>query len=129
MRTATALSALVAAGLAPLTLPSVPASAATAKYADDFNGDGYRDYASADGSPKMGGGIRVTFGTAQGPGTKSQHIDQSSPGVYGADEADDMFGEVRAAADLDGDGYGDLAVAARGEDVDGRKDQGAVTIL
>ncbi|MFF1392979.1 FG-GAP and VCBS repeat-containing protein [Streptomyces sp. NPDC058287] len=129
LRTTTAVTALVAAALTPLTLPTAPASAATAKYADDFNGDGYRDYASYDESPELGGGILVTFGTALGPGTRSQHIDQSSPGVYGADEADDMFGEVRAAADLDGDGYGDLAVAARGEDVDGRKDQGAVTIL
>ncbi|MFE5051655.1 FG-GAP and VCBS repeat-containing protein [Streptomyces sp. NPDC056637] len=129
MRTATALAALVTAGLTPLTLPSAPVSAATAKYGDDFNGDGYRDYASYDESPKLGGGILITFGTAQGPGTTTQHVDQSSPGVYGTDEADDMFGEVRAAADLDGDGYGDLAVAARGEDVDGRKDQGAVTVL
>lgn len=129
MRTATALAALVTVSLTPLTLPSAPVSAATAKYGDDFNGDGYRDYASYDESPKLGGGILVTFGTAQGPGTTTQHVDQSSPGVYGTDEADDMFGEVRAAADLDGDGYGDLAVAARGEDVDGRKDQGAVTVL
>ena len=37
-RTAAALAALVAAGLTPFTLPSAPASAATAKYGDDFNG-------------------------------------------------------------------------------------------
>ncbi|WP_405479566.1 FG-GAP and VCBS repeat-containing protein [Streptomyces sp. NBC_00009] len=129
LHTTAALAALVAAGLTPLTLPSAPASAATAKYGDDFNGDGYRDYASYADSPNHGGGVRVTFGTAQGPGTATQHIDQSTPGVYGADEEDDAFGEVRAAADFNGDGYGDLAVAARGEDADGRKDQGAVTIL
>ncbi|MFE5025460.1 FG-GAP and VCBS repeat-containing protein [Streptomyces sp. NPDC056656] len=129
LRTTTALAALVAAGLTPLTLPTAHASAATAKYGDDFNGDGYRDYATYADSPNHGGGVRVTFGTAQGPGTATQHIDQSTPGVYGADEADDEFGEVRAAADFNADGYGDLAVSALGEDADGRKDQGAVTIL
>jgi hypothetical protein len=40
-----------------------------------------------------------------------------------------MFGAVRAAADFNADGYGDLAVGAPGENVDGRADQGAVTIL
>lgn len=118
---------LVAGLLTPLLL-AVPASAAPAAHGDDFDGDGYRDYATAS-YESDGGGIRVTFGTATGPGTRTQYIDQSSAGVPGADEADDMFGEIRAAADLDGDGYGDLVVAARGEDVSGREDQGAVTVL
>lgn len=47
LRTTTALAALVAAGLIPLTLPTTPASAGTAKYADDFDGDGYRDLAAS----------------------------------------------------------------------------------
>ncbi|MGY4905792.1 hypothetical protein [Streptomyces sp. 900116325] len=47
LRTTTALAALVAAGLIPRTLPTTPASAGTAKYADDFNGDGYRDLAAS----------------------------------------------------------------------------------
>ncbi|MEU5515172.1 FG-GAP and VCBS repeat-containing protein [Streptomyces griseoaurantiacus] len=118
---------LVAGLLSPLTL-TAPASAAPAAHGDDFDGDGYRDYATPS-YDSLGGGVRVTFGTATGPGTRTQYIDQSSSGVPGADEADDMFGEVRAAADLDGDGYGDLVVAARGEDVSGREDQGAVTVL
>ncbi|MDQ0812195.1 hypothetical protein QFZ63_003909 [Streptomyces sp. B3I7] len=118
---------LVAGLLTPLLL-TAPASAAPAVHGDDFDGDGYRDYAVASYDSE-GGGIRVTFGTATGPGTRTQYVDQSSTGVPGADETDDMFGEIRAAADFDGDGYGDLAVAARGEDVDGRKDQGAVTVL
>ncbi|MEU6573295.1 FG-GAP and VCBS repeat-containing protein [Streptomyces sp. NPDC046805] len=121
-------AALLAAGLSPLAL-TTPAAATTAKYADDFNGDGYRDYATPWQGDSKGGGILVTFGTADGPGTTTQFISQSSPGVPGADEADDMFGDVRTAADFNADGYGDLAVAARGEDVDGRKDQGAVTVL
>jgi hypothetical protein len=127
-RTLTALAALLAAGLTPLTLTAT-ASAAPAKYADDFNGDGYRDYATYWGEGNVGGGVRVTFGTANGPGTKTQQLDQSSSGVPGSDETDDEFGDVRAAADFNADGYGDLAVSARGEDVDGRENQGTVTVL
>jgi len=122
------LAATLTTGLLT-TLPATTASAAAAKYADDFNGDGYRDYATSWAGDSKGGGILVTFGTADGPGTRTQFIDQSSGGVPGSDEADDMFGEVSSAADFNADGYSDLVVAARGEDVDGRKDQGAVTIL
>jgi hypothetical protein len=40
--------------------------------------------------------------------------------------ADDVFGEVRAAADFDGDGFGDPAVAATGENGSAGGDEGAV---
>ncbi|MEU6373513.1 FG-GAP-like repeat-containing protein [Streptomyces sp. NPDC046909] len=130
MRTtlATAVAATLTGGL--LTLAgTTPASAAAAKYADDFNGDGYRDYAAAWNADTKGGGVLITFGTAAGPGTKTQFISQSSSGVPGADETDDGFGTDRAAADFNADGYADLAVSAPGENVDGRTDQGAVTVL
>ncbi|UUU28135.1 FG-GAP and VCBS repeat-containing protein [Streptomyces sp. DSM 40750] len=122
---------LLASGLTPLAL-ATPAGAAAAKYADDFNGDGHRDYAVFSYGPdsaSKGGGILVTFGTATGPGTKTQFIDQASAGVPGADETDDFFGEVRTAADFDKDGYGDLAVSANGEDVGRYKNNGTVTVL
>ncbi|MBJ6637113.1 FG-GAP repeat protein [Streptomyces sp. DHE7-1] len=125
VRTTATLATILVAGLIPLSLPVAAASAAPAKYGDDFNGDGYRDYAYSSFSARGGGGVAVVFGTATGPGPTKQRITQSSPGVPGSDEADDMFGEVRAAADFDGDGYGDLAVAATGEN----SSQGAVTIL
>ncbi|MFC8350174.1 FG-GAP-like repeat-containing protein [Streptomyces sp. NPDC057280] len=125
IRTATTIAALLTAGLSL----SSPASAASAKYGDDFNGDGYRDYAASAGGNTKGGGVLITFGTATGPGTKTQFVSQSSAGVPGSDETDDMFGAFRAAADFNADGYGDLAVGAPGENVDGRADQGAVTIL
>ncbi|WP_420034390.1 FG-GAP-like repeat-containing protein [Streptomyces sp. cg28] len=120
-------AALTASGA--LALPASPASAAAAKYGDDFNGDGFRDYAYDSFSAKGGGSVAYVLGTANGPGTTTHRISQASAGVPGADEADDMFGEVRAAADFDGDGYGDLAVAATGEKGSHGAGQGAVTIL
>ena len=124
-------AALLACGLPPVALAS-PAAAAPAKYADDFNGDGFRDDAAFSHGPdssSKGGGVQVTFGTADGPGTRTQFIDQSSPGVPGTDETDDDFGTVRTAADFNRDGYGDLAVSAPHEDNGSHKDEGAVTIL
>jgi hypothetical protein len=132
-RTATIAATLVAATVTPLSLSIGPASAAPAKYADDFNGDGHRDYAAfaygRDLNESEGGGVLVTFGTANGPGTKTQFVSQASAGVPGADETDDFFGEVRTAADFNKDGYGDLAVSANGEDVGKKKNNGTVTIL
>ncbi|MFF3883544.1 FG-GAP and VCBS repeat-containing protein [Streptomyces sp. NPDC001914] len=128
-RTATTLATFLVSGFIPLALPAAAASAAPAKHGDDFNGDGYRDYAYASFSAHGGGGVTVVFGTATGPGSTQQRITQSSAGVPGSDEADDMFGEVRTAADFDGDGYGDLAVAATGENGSHGTDQGNVTIL
>lgn len=113
-------------------LLTTPATAAAAKYADDFNGDGYRDYAEFSYGAEYefpGGAVKVTFGTANGPGTRVQYVSQNSAGVPGSDKADDEFGYVRAAADFNADGYGDLAVAATGKDVSGRTDQGTVTVL
>ncbi|WP_030682630.1 FG-GAP-like repeat-containing protein [Streptomyces sp. NRRL B-1347] len=134
-RTTTLLTAttLTAAVLTPLTLPATATAApsAPAKYGDDFNGDGYRDFATqeSDGGNK-GGAVRVTFGTAEGPGTRSQVIDQDSPGVPGTDERGDSWAEgPRVAADFNRDGYGDLAVGADGEKVGRHRGQGAVTVL
>ncbi|NUP16776.1 MAG: VCBS repeat-containing protein [Streptomyces sp.] len=126
LATATVVS-LAAGGL--LTLSVSAASAAPAKYADDFNGDGYRDYASAG----LGGEFTVTYGTATGPGTVSKTFTQATAGVPGtAGDAGgyaDSFGDDLAAADFNRDGYADLAVADSSEKVGTKAGAGAVTIL
>ncbi|WP_328749535.1 FG-GAP and VCBS repeat-containing protein [Streptomyces sp. NBC_00285] len=126
LATATAVS--LTGGL--LTLSVGAASAATpAKYADDFNGDGFRDYAVAG----LGGDFTVTYGTATGTGTTTKTFTQSSAGIPGtagdAGGYGDMFGLDVAAADLNRDGYADLAVADFTEKVSGKVSSGAVTIL
>ncbi|MFG2458593.1 FG-GAP and VCBS repeat-containing protein [Streptomyces sp. NPDC048523] len=126
LATATAVS--LTGGL--LTLSVSTASAATpAKYGDDFNGDGFRDFASHNFSD----GVVVTYGTATGPGTTSKTFTQSTAGIPGtAGDAGgyaDGFGEDLATADLNRDGYADLAVADNSEKVGGKAGSGAVTIL
>jgi hypothetical protein len=122
--TATALS--LTGGL--LALGAGPAAAAPARYADDFNGDGYRDYASG-----WDGAVTVTYGTATGPGPKTVRFTQDSPNIPGqaGDAAGyaDGFGDQVANADLNQDGYADLAVADRSEKVGTKAGAGAVTIL
>ncbi|MFI5568576.1 FG-GAP repeat protein [Streptomyces sp. NPDC051740] len=127
-----AASALVAALCTPL-LAAPTASAAPAKYADDFNGDGYRDYAYGQSVTDAGndgsGTVGVIYGTATGPNGHKQNITQNSAGVPGANEWDDSFGNELAAADFNRDGYGDLAVGVYGEDIGANEEQGATTIL
>ncbi|MER6915617.1 FG-GAP and VCBS repeat-containing protein [Streptomyces sp. NPDC000594] len=139
-----ALASATAAALAGGLLSLSAGSAATAapaeegmpssgtgkspRYADDFNGDGYRDYAV----PRYPG-FSVTYGTAKGPGTKTRHIDQNSPGIPGKtsvpEEENEAFGKTLATADLNGDGYADLAVGDSTETLGGLEQRGAVTIV
>jgi hypothetical protein len=102
-------------------------------YGDDFNGDGIRDYAYGQSVTDAGsagsGTVGVVYGTAAGPDGRKQNLTQNSKGVPGTNEWDDEFGNALAAADFNGDGYGDLAVGVPGEDVGKTGDEGAVTIL
>ncbi|MFC8518973.1 FG-GAP and VCBS repeat-containing protein [Streptomyces sp. NPDC057257] len=131
LRLALASATAVALTGGLLTLSVSTASAATpAKYADDFNGDGYRDFAVGD---LGGGGVTVTYGTATGPGTVTKRFTQSTAGIPGtagdAGGYTDTFGDDLATADLNRDGYADLAIADFTEKVSGKVGAGAVTIL
>ncbi|WP_330459425.1 FG-GAP and VCBS repeat-containing protein [Streptomyces sp. NBC_00820] len=124
---ATVTAASLTGGL--VVLAAQTATAATpAKYADDFNGDGYRDYASG-----WAGEVTVTYGTAAGPAGTSKTFSQNSAGIPGtsgdAGGYADGFGEQLANADFNRDGYADLAVADNSEKVGTKAGAGAVTIL
>ncbi|MEU0898072.1 FG-GAP-like repeat-containing protein [Streptomyces massasporeus] len=128
---ATALTTGLLTALPATTATAAPAAGPTA----DFNGDGYGDvafatpYAKVDGKG-MAGYVAVVYGGATGldPG-KHTVISQNTAGVPGAAEAEDSFGEAIAPADLNGDGYTDLAVGSPGEDVGDDVDGGSVTVL
>ncbi|MEV8431599.1 VCBS repeat-containing protein [Streptomyces sp. HUAS 31] len=128
---ATATAAALTGGL--LTFVTAPASAAPGNrpYKADFNGDGYGDVALAAPYVKLGdkgfaGYAAVLYGGANGidPARRTV-VNQDSPGVPGTVETEDSFGSALAVADLNGDGYTDLAVGAAGED----GGEGSVTIL
>ncbi|MBT2401541.1 FG-GAP-like repeat-containing protein [Streptomyces sp. ISL-100] len=108
--------------------------------AGDVNKDGYADIVvgrSVDGYdsdvdiPMAKGGM-VTYvpGSANGPqGTKAQVFNQDSPGIPGAAENDDAFGSSVSINDVNGDGYGDIAIGAFGEAIGTLTRAGSVIVM
>lgn len=75
----------------------------------DLNGDGFADLAvGAPNAASSTGAVSVFFGSPRG-------IDASAPRttVTGASIGDEFGGDLNAAGDVNGDGYGDMIVGAR----------------
>ncbi|MFG2552298.1 FG-GAP-like repeat-containing protein [Streptomyces sp. NPDC048581] len=127
LATATVAATLTAAPL----LTAAPAAAAPAKYADDFNGDGYRDLASAApytpvGGKTEAGAVVVNYGSANGiSASRRTVLTQNTAGIPGAAEQGDRFGTSLTSGDLNRDGYADLVIGAKGENAGA----GAVVIV
>ncbi|MEU1663787.1 FG-GAP repeat protein [Streptomyces sparsogenes] len=130
-------TAVVAAVLTPVDLTAGTAAAAPAGLRGDFNGDGYADLAvgmpnaTVDGQAKAGY-VNVIWGGPDGLGTAgSARLSQSTTGVPGTAEGGDLFGTAVSAADLNGDGYSDLAVTAPGERLTdtGSDREGTATVI
>ncbi|MFJ8637065.1 FG-GAP and VCBS repeat-containing protein [Streptomyces sp. NPDC093568] len=127
LATATVAATLTAAPL----LTAAPAAAAPAKYADDFNGDGYRDLATAApytpvGGKRDAGAVVVNYGSANGiSAARRTVITQNTAGIPGTAEQGDEFGQSLASGDLNRDGYADLVIASEGENAGA----GAVVIV
>ncbi|MDX3520529.1 FG-GAP-like repeat-containing protein [Streptomyces scabiei] len=110
----------------------------------DVNLDGYGDYISrevghiSEERSNEAGNVRVVYGSANGPSTRTTKITQDTKGVPGVSEDDDdhfddvggdQFGSSVAAGDVTGDGYPDIAVGVPGEDIGSVRDAGAVVLL
>ncbi|MGN9755900.1 FG-GAP repeat domain-containing protein [Streptomyces sp. SD31] len=127
LATATVAAALTAGPL----LTAVPAAAAPAKYADDFNGDGYRDLATAAPYTPVGGktdagAVVVNYGSANGiSASRRTVLTQNTAGIPGAAEQGDEFGTSLTSGDLNRDGYADLVIGSNGENAEA----GAVVIV
>ncbi|MGK5554613.1 FG-GAP repeat protein [Actinomadura kijaniata] len=129
---ALALGAVVGCGLVGTAVPAA-ARGVAAPY--DFDGDGHRDLVV--GSPggvaggKRGSGfVTVVPGSRDGLDVRRRKVVSQADGwVPGVAEPGDRFGSALASADLDRDGYADLAVGVPGEDGGRHVDAGGVTIL
>ncbi|MFF2846050.1 FG-GAP and VCBS repeat-containing protein [Streptomyces sp. NPDC058001] len=108
----------------------------------DVNGDGYGDLIAmqvdqvSEDRDYDAGTIRVVYGSASGPSTRTAKITQETPGVPGVSEwgdhdvnSGDLFGYSLATGDVNGDGYPDVAVGVPGEDIGSIRDAGAVVLL
>jgi FG-GAP repeat len=107
--------------------------------AGDFNNDRYGDLAigvpgeDVDGMPAAGEVI-VLYGSAFGLSTTAVRPAQLwrqgvAFGVLDAAEPGDYFGWALTTGDFNGDGFGDLAIAADREDLGAVLDAGAVNVL
>ncbi len=103
--------------------------------AGDYNGDGYDDLAV--GSPGEGvasqmnaGAVNVIYGAPGGLTVIGDSLwTQNVAGIEDGAQAGDTFGGVLAAGDFNHDGYADLAIGVRLEDVGGKADAGAVSVI
>ena len=100
----------------------------------DFNGDGYGDLAvgvqeGVDGAADAGA-VNVIYGSTRGLSADGdQFWTQNSPGIADVAEEEDFFSWWLSSADFNGDGFGDLAAGAGGEDVGDVADAGAVHVI
>jgi hypothetical protein len=102
----------------------------------DFDGDGYYDLAvgvpSEDvGSVGQAGAVNIIYGGSAGglDVAGNQYWNQDEPGIAGAAEVNDHFGQALAAGDFDGDGYDDLAIGVPDEDIGTVVDAGGVQVM
>lgn len=101
----------------------------------DFDGDGRDDLAVGAPGDSVGtmsdaGTVNVIYGSEPGlAAAGSQMLNQSTPGVPGVWEKNDVFGQSVAAGDFNDDGRDDLAVGVPGEDDGEVKDAGAVNVI
>lgn len=88
----------------------------------DINGDGKADLVVGSPGENLGGvvntgAVTVLYGSASGVNTTSglQYFAQSTAGVPGTDEKDDLLGGEVKLTDVTGDGRADLTVGSYGE--------------
>jgi FG-GAP repeat protein len=103
--------------------------------AADFDADGFDDLAiGAQGEPVSGkpgaGAVNVLYGSATGLTAEGNQLwTQDSTDIAGEPGKNALFGFVLSTGDLNGDGFGDLAITAPFQRISGVKSAGGVNIL
>ena len=100
----------------------------------DFNGDGYDDLAIGApyediGSIAYAGMVTVAYGSNAKKLVSPQSFHQGQASIKGSAEQFDRFGETLASGDINGDGYDDLVIGVKGEDIGSIQDAGAINVL
>ena len=119
-------------GIAAVAEPADEFGASIA--AGDFDGDDHEDLAVGVpgeilGGRDYGGAVHVLYGGSGGVSVRDQLWHQNQAGVDGRVETGDLFGFDVSAADLDADGFADLAVGVGGEGIGGSRGAGATQTL
>jgi len=99
--------------------------------AGNLNGDRFDDLAiGVPGEDSAAGAVHVLFGAANRlKRNGSLFINEDSQGLESVPSPNDVFGEVLAAGDFNGDGFDDLVITTLREDVSGQDEAGAVHVL
>ena len=112
---------------ADITSGNNDAALAAAGVTGDFNGDGFDDKAIGASGEEFGssnttGAVHVIYGSSGGLSATAvlpdQMWTQDSAGIGGIAEDWDYFGVTLSSGDYNGDGFDDLSIGVRGEDID-----------
>ncbi|MFE9684087.1 FG-GAP and VCBS repeat-containing protein [Streptomyces sp. NPDC006285] len=94
----------------------------------DVNNDGFDDVVV--GNYWSGDKVQLAFGSASGLSEdRVQIFDQDLPGFPGVEEEGDGIGSTVSIGDVNGDGFGDIALGLPGEDIGDVYDAGSVALV
>lgn len=129
------MSTFVVAVLGLVAALDEAGSALAPSPACDLNGDGFDDLVIPTPREDLAGaqdagGVGILYGSAEGPSRKGDlFLSQATPGIPGAAEAGDRFGQSLACGDFDSDGFGDLVVSAPGETIGSKAEAGLIVVV